>query len=980
MAPIPSPNPSSPPDTPRRGWRYPLHIHIAWLCTLLILLLGLLLGWHSYRQLSQVIVSATDDVFERIGRESLLNIQRLQNPIEILTELLAFQQLQDASTLDERLDNLPYLREALNYTPTLSALYIGYADGDFFLIRPLRENGATGDAFGAPPRTAYVVQSVERQIDGGAQARFLFFDARLQRLGEVARPDFAHFDPRVRSWYRAAIQADDHLARTDPYVFYTTRQPGLTFSRRTGNGKGVAGADLTLADLSTVLARQWITPSAELAIFSTNGEVIAYRDPTRMILPDDHSDRLRLARLGDLHSTLAEAGRQYQPGKDTQRLMFELVGREWRGRLIPLDHDGLGKIALVVLAPVDELLAEANALRQRNILVTALIVLLSLPLAWLLSRAIAKPLRDLADEARAIESFDFSQHRPVRSLISEIDQLAGAMALMKVSLSRFIEIGSSLTAEKDFERLMQRIVRETAGAACVDTTVLYLAADDDSRLDPVLMLTGDELRASTDVGLGPVDLSAPGLLAEAVKTGAACATELSGGAHPFSILRPTPAAAVLVPLKNRDGEAIGLLCLLREHTLEQAPVAPKIVAFLEALGGAAAIAVANQRLLKAQKDLLQALIKLVANAIDAKSAYTGGHCQRVPELTLMLARAAHDATDGPFADFRLNDDEWETLRIAAWLHDCGKMTTPEYVVDKATKLETLWDRIHEIRMRFEALKRDAEIAYWKALHDGASEPEERLKRDERLSQLDEDYAFIAECNVGGEFMAPERQERVKRIAQRTWMRTLDDRIGIAHEEKTRKDRTPAPSLPTLEPLLADKAEHVFPRDERDSPPTDNPWGFKLAAPRYLYNKGEIYNLCIDRGTLTEEERYKINDHIVQTIVMLSQLPFPKHLRQVPEIAGGHHERMDGAGYPKRLTRDQMSLPARMMAIADIFEALTAVDRPYKKGKTLSEAIRIMNSMKRNGHVDPDLFDLFLSSEVYRRYGERFLRPDQIDTA
>ncbi len=164
----------------------------------------------------------------------------------------------------------------------------------------------------------------------------------------------------------------------------------------------------------------------------------------------------------------------------------------------------------------------------------------------------------------------------------------------------------------------------------------------------------------------------------------------------------------------------------------------------------------------------------------------------------------------------------------------------------------------------------------------------------------------------------------------------------------------------------------------DAIPADNPWGFKLQVPEHQYNRGELHNLAIARGTLTEEERYVINHHIVQTIIMLSQLPFPKHLKSVPEIAGGHHEKMDGTGYPKRLSAGDMSPVARMMAIADIFEALTAADRPYKKAKKLSEALKIMSFMKRDRHVDPELFDLFLTSGVFRRYAERFLRPDQID--
>ena len=282
-------------------------------------------------------------------------------------------------------------------------------------------------------------------------------------------------------------------------------------------------------------------------------------------------------------------------------------------------------------------------------------------------------------------------------------------------------------------------------------------------------------------------------------------------------------------------------------------------------------------------------------------------------------------------------------------------------------------------MRFEVLKRDAEIACLKAISAGEPEDAARTKLSAELAQLDDDFAFVATCNEGGEFMEPEKQERLKSIAARTWLRTLDDRAGISHEEKQRKERTPAPELPIVEPLLADKPEHVFERQARDRIAEDNPWGFKMRVPELLYNKGELYNLGIARGTLAEEERYKINEHIVQTLIMLSQLPFPKHLRQVPEIAAGHHEKMDGTGYPKRLRGEDMSQLARMMAVADIFEALTAVDRPYKKGKTLSEAIKIMAKMRDEQHIDPDLFDLFLHSGVYREYAERFLRPEQIDT-
>ena len=443
------------------------------------------------------------------------------------------------------------------------------------------------------------------------------------------------------------------------------------------------------------------------------------------------------------------------------------------------------------------------------------------------------------------------------------------------------------------------------------------------------------------------------------------------------LLQSDDLTLVPIPLADREGNPIGMLALLYRDIDTKGELGDRL-SFARAFSGFAAVSLETRQLIKMQKQLLDSFIELMAGAIDAKSAYTGGHCQRVPVITEMLARAACDSCEAPFKDFNLNDEEWEELHIAAWLHDCGKVTTPEYVVDKATKLETIYNRIHEIRTRFEVLKRDAEIEYWQQVAGGGDRDALRDGLTKIWQQLDDDFSFVADCNLGGEFMAPEKIQRLKTIAGRFWMRTLDDRLGISWEEMQRKESSPQPELPVQEYLLADKPEHRIPRPPVEQIAADNPWGFQLDVPEYLYSLGELHNLEIERGTLTPEERFKINDHIVQTIKMLSQLPFPRHLGRVTEIAGCHHETMVGRGYPRRLRGDQMSMTARMMAIADIFEALTASDRPYKKAKKLSEAIRILSFMKKDQHIDPQLFELFLTSDVYLEYAKKYLPPEQID--
>ena len=378
------------------------------------------------------------------------------------------------------------------------------------------------------------------------------------------------------------------------------------------------------------------------------------------------------------------------------------------------------------------------------------------------------------------------------------------------------------------------------------------------------------------------------------------------------------------------------------------------------------------------KEMMESFIKLIADAIDAKSPYTGGHCKRVPVIAQMLAKAANASEEGEFKTFRFeSDEEMKAFELGAWLHDCGKITTPEFVVDKATKLETIYNRIHEIRTRFEVIWRDIEIEFYERLLQG--EEKERLKRwkEEEHRKLLEDFHFIARCNLGGEFMGEEDKKRIETIAERKWVRHFDDRLGLSDEELQRYENSEKRPLPAEEPLLADRPEHIVERVGFDEEAYREK-GFKLEVPEHLYNFGEIYNLCIEKGTLSEEERFKIEEHVMMTIRMLEQLPYPPGMEKIPEYAGTHHETMDGTGYPRKLTREKLSIPARIMAIADIFEALTASDRPYKKMKTLSESLQIMVYMVKEGHLDAELFALFLRTGIYRTYAEKYLRPEQID--
>ena len=378
-----------------------------------------------------------------------------------------------------------------------------------------------------------------------------------------------------------------------------------------------------------------------------------------------------------------------------------------------------------------------------------------------------------------------------------------------------------------------------------------------------------------------------------------------------------------VPLKNHENEIIGVMQLInaRDEDNEVVPFDKDMQEQIESLASQGAVALTNKKLVGELKTLFEAFIQLIATAIDKKSEYTGGHCSRVPVITMMLADAVAKTTSGKYKDFSMTEEERYELYIAAWLHDCGKVATPPHVVDKGTKLETIFDRIDLVKTRMEILKRDVEIDFLKRQLNG-SLPEFDEKYTKAIKEIDENIKFIESCNIGGEFMKSELQDKI---------------VAISKQKL----------------FLNNKEMNIL---------TDN----------------EVRNLNITKGTLLPEERDIINDHISITIDMLEELPYPKNLKNIPEFAGGHHEKMDGTGYPKGLKADQMSPQAKIMAIADIYEALTAADRPYKEGKKLSQAMRIMGFMKNDYHIDEDLFEIFVNSGVYKKYAEDHVASNQID--
>lgn len=960
--------------------QFPLHIHISTLFILLILAVGGLISGVSYSISRHIIETEATEQMARVNRQTQIELERLIAPAEVTLNLIRYHDLGGARNLDERLQGLPLMTDALQRSPALSALYVGDATGDFFLVRRIQDE-AERQRFHASAAARFVVQSIERhQGVGKPVGTYLFYDERLTLLNRENHPEYGpQYDPRQRGWFISAQQAAGKPIKTEPYRFFSNQRLGMTLAVTSRQGQAIWGADILLNTLNDNLRAQKITAHTQIALSSYQGRVLAYSDSeARLVARPDAKGVLQLPNLEQMGiPILAQLAPQVRESRSSSEPVRSLLqdAEVWKTSVTQIPLEGHLPLYLVIAAPEQELLANAIAIRHAAILITCLVILLSLPVTWWMARGISKSLRHLALEADAIRHFEFAPSADAHSMISEVQHLGAAMSTMKRTIRRFLDISHTVAAAEDFDQLLSKLLGETIDAAEADAGILYLA--DGSILRPAVCM--DHAGTALELVLPEISIGQSGpLLEQAMHTAKSCAAPLGGSdidalGVAQLVVQAKAVHAVAVPLQNRRHDLVGAILILRRQASDAA-----LLSFVEALSDSAAISLETRELIQAQKLLFESFIRMIAGAIDAKSPYTGGHCARVPELTKMLAQAACTAQTGPFADFSLDESAWEAVHVAAWLHDCGKVTTPEFVVDKATRLETIYDRIHEIRMRFEVLKRDAEIECLRAIAAGTPVAQAQVTLQAQWRELDDDFAFVAHCNDGDEFVSPEKCERLRQIARRTWLRTLDDRLGLSHEEKMRKERAPAAPLPVLEPLLADKPEHQFERRAQERFTEDNPWGFRVTPPALLYDQGELHNLTVPHGSLNDEERYKINEHIIQTEIMLSQLPFPKHLRTVPELAGGHHEKMDGSGYPKRRTGDQMSPVARMMAIADIFEALTAGDRPYKKGKMLSEALKIMVSMKENHHIDPELFDLFVQSGVYREYATRFMKPEQID--
>jgi HD-GYP domain-containing protein (c-di-GMP phosphodiesterase class II) len=913
-------------------------------------------------------------------------------------------------------DRVRFFMAILEKNKSICSLYLGFKNGDFLQVISLANAPHMRQAYQSLPEAATLTRTIVRE-NGRRTQRWMFYDAANALVEERVEEDVA-YDPRHRPWYLQAMH-DQKTIFTRPYVFSSSREPGITCARPLPSEQAVLGIDISIVNLSQLLTVERLEEAPSIFLMDGQNRLVAPAFGHEAGAVASTADVLRLPLVADSPDPLVrKAAALLGSGAltDDGHLLVALGGKTFLAMTATIGRFYGETLHVVFLSPLDNFTGHLRHLASLQALYTLAAVGVFIVIILFVSREIAKSLNKVAADAERVSRFDFTSQaaydssikeihvliESVQNMRSTIEQYTGELLDTQAQLEKIVEKGIALSAEKETTRLVEMLFQSATELTDAQGGILFLKNGDTMVIEIVrssahgLMLGGESGKpilvpplalcdddGSPDVRRNPVCVCMARGESISIDNMAADTSYI-----PYDLCDIAPeicvmsVSAVFVPLKNRHGEALGVIQLVNSVDLQTGdivPFSPSQVRFTESLASQAGVALENQQLYESTRQLLDSFIMLIAGAIDAKSSYTGAHCSRVPRLAIRLADAAHASTAPPFRDFSFADAEHrKEFEIAAWLHDCGKVTTPEYVMDKATKLETISNRIHEIRTRFEVLLRDAEIDYYRKLLAGGADAaalDEAFAR--RRRELFDDFAFVACCNIGTEDMPDEDAERLRRIAKHTWVRHFDDTLGLSHGELKRRQQLETASLPALEPLLADKPEHMIPRTG-GNPLGERDLHFQVQVPEHLYNNGELYNLCIRRGTLNAEERFKINEHIIQTLRMLDRLPFPPSLKRVPEYAGAHHETMLGTGYPRKLTKKEMSVPARIMAIADIFEALTASDRPYKKAKPLSVTFAIMRSMAVDGHIDVELFRLFVESPIWLEYSVTYLAPEQID--
>jgi HD-GYP domain-containing protein (c-di-GMP phosphodiesterase class II)/ABC-type amino acid transport substrate-binding protein len=1011
---------------------------------------------------------ATDSashLFSLTSQNTRQQLHSIDKRAENVTRMFAsFADLVDGNTINE--SALPLFSEMLTSNPNFYAIYIGFANGDFYELINLNASPAIRSQLSALPQDRWVIVSISGD-KANRLRKFSYLNPILEVRAE--KEERSNYDASSRLWYKDAKEGS--VSKTEPYMFQHLQAPGQTYSAKIPNSSAVLAIDIALSSFESYLTEESLgthgIADKQIYLFQKSGEIIASNQASSEADKEVNgiNDKLEKIALSPSQLSLIKktptlkvsnetdwapvdfsiSGEPQGYSIDMLNMVSEMTGLNfmytngftWQELLDSFDNGSIdllqplfktqGNLSKGLFSdPIMELpFAIITQKGNTNLLSMSQLSgkRLGIPKGW----SIIKTIEEYFPSITIVE---YPSTRALLAAVSAGEVLAGldneavfryiqkqffinniqyhqdidfSPAILDTSLHLVLKPSqtelmdvinlalSQITTEQK-RALDQKWLNQTSLAnkvkkqGVVPYSELITFANEASNFGKLLPLTIDEVNHF--LYLTPVNQANSEFLAIIVPKATIFASSTSK--VKISIMITTLCLLLILPISwifsGPIVKPIKLLAIENEKIKHRKyDDVIRVVSNIKEIDALALSLVDMSSSIKEherkQEELMDSFIQLIAQTIDDKSPYTGGHCNRVPELGIMLADAAAKSNDSPFNMFTFETPEqYREFKIAAWLHDCGKIITPEHIVDKGSKLEAIYNRIHEIRMRFEVLWRDAEINYYQ-LRITSPEREDLLLASlkKQQAQLKSDFDFIAKANVGGEFMSDDKIEHLNELSKITWQRHFDDTLGLSPVEETHLAGLSIDkkvTLPATEQLLSDKAEHIVTRE--NTPKFDAKLGIKMTIPEHQYNLGELHNLSISRGTLTAEDRYKINEHIIGTIKMLEQLPFPPELKNVPKYASTHHETLIGTGYPRKLSAKDLSIPERVLVIADIFEALTAADRPYKKAKPLSVAVDILHKFALDKHIDFDLFELFLTSGIYLTYANKFMKPEQIN--
>ncbi|MFY8351783.1 HD domain-containing phosphohydrolase [Pseudoalteromonas sp. SSM20] len=792
--------------------------------------------------------------------------------------------------------------------------------------------------FNTPNNTYFVLQKIHHDTE----IRY-FYNQSLALLKQQKLA--ASLNIKQRPWYQQA-QKSNALTLVEPYKDNYSQSKVFSLVRQ--SNQLTVSVDLNSHSLYATMYHDELKFNTWLFLMNSNNKILALQDGKDIQLEDDQ--------IAPWQSWLTHSATIVRSTDINQLTEVIANNNKWYLNATQIEPNSQSGVMLVAATKADIILRPIYSQLYTWLLILLGLCLLAIPLSYLVAHVITRPIRQLHRYASQLANFETPGAFSCYINVVEIEQLAASLQHLHGNLSEFFSLLSTLSKEQNLQRLIDKITIKSTRIMKAEGCLVLLAQNQNLNAE---FLRYDNQQYSIN-NLPTIHWHTLYSLSDITEV-----SDVPNALKQWLSLENTECYQVQVPLKNREQQVIGLQVYFYLASTPKGSVSLKLAEQVAAFFG---VAIEGRKLVNKQEKLLDSFIQVIAGAIDTKSHYTGKHCQRVPELATHIAEAASKSNQ--FPDFNFDENAKRQLSIAAWLHDCGKVTTPEYIVDKATRLETIYNRIHEIRTRFEVLKRDLEIAALKAKLAGEDKNSIDTKLAEQIIQLERDFAHVAYCN-NAEFVSNNDIDKLNEITQLRWQPHFDERLGLSQEELTQYSGFSEVSELSV---LADRPNHLLYNQNLRCDSAK----YNLQQPELRNNLGELYNLSISAGTINQEERYAINHHIVQTIEILEKLPFPKHLSRVPEIAGAHHEKLNGKGYPKGLCGDEISFEARILAIADIFEALTASDRPYKQAKTLSQAINIMQQLATKGELDQTLLDFFIAEEIPEHYAKNHLKAEQLN--